>query len=64
MKLQALIPAVEHAEEAYLGSQMPRITSDLKQGLSAGVEERVVNEPLLFKASGASSRGSVKTAWT
>jgi len=30
MKLQALVPAVEHAEEADLGSKMPGIASDLK----------------------------------
>jgi hypothetical protein len=28
MKLQALIPALEHAEEADLGAKMPRIVSD------------------------------------
>ena len=41
MKLQALIPAVEHAEEAYLGPKMPGIASDLKQGLGAGMKEQV-----------------------
>src|SRR5271165_412874 len=30
MKLQALIPTVEHAEETDLGSKMPGIASDLK----------------------------------
>jgi hypothetical protein len=49
MKLQALIPAVEHAEETDLGSKMPWIASDLKQGLSAGVKEQVVDEPLVLQ---------------
>jgi hypothetical protein len=49
MKLQALIPAVEHAEEADLGTKMPWIARDLKQGLGAGVEEQVVDEPLVLK---------------
>ena len=49
MKLQALIPAVEHAEEAYLGPKMPRIASDLQQGLGAGVKEQVVNQPLVLQ---------------
>ena len=49
MKLQALIPAVEHAEETDLGSEMPWIASDFKQGLSAGVEEQVVDEPLVLQ---------------
>ena len=39
MKLQALIPAMEHAEETYLGTEMARITSDFKQCLRAGVKE-------------------------
>ena len=49
MKLQALIPAVEHAEEADLGTEMPRIAGDLKQGLGAGVKEQVVDEPLVLQ---------------
>jgi hypothetical protein len=49
MKLQALIPAVEHAEEAYLGPKMPGIASDLKQGLGAGMKEQVVNQPLVLQ---------------
>jgi hypothetical protein len=35
MKLQALIPTVKHAEETDLGSKMPWIAGDFKQGLSA-----------------------------
>ena len=49
MKLQALIPAVEHAEEAYLGPKMPGIASDRKQGLGAGMKEQVVNQPLVLQ---------------
>ena len=48
MKLQALVPAMEHAEEADLGTEMAGIASDFKQGLSAGVEEQVVDEPLVL----------------
>jgi hypothetical protein len=40
--LQALIPGVEHAEEADLRTKVPGIASDLKQGLSAGVEQQVI----------------------
>jgi hypothetical protein len=64
MKLQALVPAVQHAEETNLGAEMPRVASDFKQGLSAGVKEQAVDEPFVCKVSGASSRGRVKTAWT
>src|SRR5271156_2133812 len=49
MKLQALIPAMEHAEETDLGTEMPWIASDFKQSLSAGVKEQVVNEPLVLQ---------------
>jgi hypothetical protein len=49
MELQALIPTVEHAEEADLGTEMPWITSDFKQGLSAGMEDQVVDEPLVLQ---------------
>ena len=49
MELQSLIPAVEHAEEAYLGPKMPGIASDLKQGFGAGMEEQVVNQPLVLQ---------------
>ena len=49
MKLQALVPAVEHAEEAYLGPQMPGIASDLQQGLGAGMKKQVVNQPLVLR---------------
>ena len=49
MKLQALIPTVQHTEETDLGSEiLPPIASDLKQGLSAGVKEQVVDEPLVL----------------
>jgi len=59
-----MVPAVKHAEEADLGTEMPWITSDFKQGLSAGVKEQVVDEPLVLQCERASSRGRVKTAWT
>jgi len=48
MKLQALIPAVEHAEEADLGAEMPGIAGDFQQGLGARVKEQVVDQPLVL----------------
>ena len=50
MKLQALISAVEHAEEADLGSKMPRIAGDFKQGLGARMKEQVVDESLVLQS--------------
>src|SRR5271157_223695 len=49
MKLQTLVPGVEHAEEANLSSKMPGIASDLQQGLSTGMKEQVVNQPLVLQ---------------
>ena len=49
MKLQALIPAMEHAEETDLGAEMPWIAGDFKQSLCTGVEEQVVDEPLVLQ---------------
>jgi len=49
MKLQALVPAVEHAEEADLGTEMPWIAGDFKQGLSARVKEQVIDESLVLQ---------------
>ena len=49
MKLQALIPAMEHAEETDLGTEMPWTAGDFKQSLCAGVEEQVVDEPLVLQ---------------
>src|SRR5271165_2686242 len=49
VKLQALIPAMEHAEEANLGAEMPWIASDFKQSICAGVKEQVVDEPLVLQ---------------
>ena len=49
MKLQALIPTVKHAEETDLGSKMPWIAGDFKQGLSTGVKEQGVDEPLVLQ---------------
>src|SRR5271166_3617296 len=49
MKLQALIPAVEHAEEAYLGSKVPGIAGDLQQSFGAGVKQQVVDQSLVLQ---------------
>ena len=49
MKLQALIPAMEHAEETDFGTEMAWITSDFKQCLSAGMEQQAVDQPLVLQ---------------
>jgi len=49
MMLQALVPGMEHAEEADLGAEVPGIASDLEQGRGAGVEQQVINQPLVLQ---------------
>ena len=63
MKLQALSPAMEHAEEADLGPEVSWIAGDHKQGLSARVKEQVVDEPLVLQRERGQFRGRVNTAW-
>src|ERR1700731_2700950 len=49
MMLQSLIPGVEHAEEANLGSQVPGIAGDLQQSCSAGVKQQVIDQPFILQ---------------
>ena len=49
MMLQALIPGMEHAEEADLGSQVAGIAGDLQQSCSAGVKQQVVDQPFILQ---------------
>ena len=44
MKLQALIPGMEHTEETDLRAKMPGIAGDLKQRLGTGMKEQAVDE--------------------
>ena len=47
--LQALIPGMEHAEEADLGSQVPGITGDLQQSCSTSVKQQVIDQPFILQ---------------
>ena len=49
MMLQSLVPGVEHAEEANLGSKVPGIASDLQQRCSAGVKQQVVDQTFILQ---------------
>ena len=49
MMLQSLVPGMEHAEEADLGSEVPGIASDLQQSCSAGVKQQVVDQPFILQ---------------
>ena len=47
--LQSLVPGMEHAEEADLGSKMPGIASDLQQSCSTGVKQQVIDQPFILQ---------------
>src|SRR6266567_2906551 len=49
MMLQSLVPGMEHAEEADLGSKMPGIASDLQQSCSTGVKQQVIDQPFILQ---------------
>ena len=49
MMLQSLVPGVEHAEEADLGSKMPGIAGDLQQSRSTSVKQQVIDQPFILQ---------------
>ncbi len=49
MKLELLIPGVQHAEETDLGAQMSGITSHFEQGCGAGAKQQAVDELLVLQ---------------
>ena len=52
MVLQLLIPGMEHTEEADMGAQIFRITSDFQQGFGTGTEQQTVEEPGVLPGQG------------
>ena len=50
VKLQSLVPGVQHAEEADLRSQMARIAGYLEQRLRAGMKQQVENDLLVLQS--------------
>ena len=59
-----LIPGVQHTEEADLRAEMLGIAGDFEKGFRTGTKQKIVDDLLVLRASGANSRGSVKTTWT
>ena len=49
MMLQSLVPSMEHAEEADLGSKVAWIAGDLQQSCSTGVKQQVVDQPFILQ---------------
>ena len=48
MSLQVLSPGVEHAQKANIGAEMLRIGGDLRQRLSAGLKQQVLDDFLVL----------------
>ena len=50
MRLEPLVPGMEHAEEADRGAEMAGIASDLEQGRGAGLDylSRISGEDVRF----------------
>src|SRR5271154_4425936 len=49
MMLQSLVPGMERAEEADLGSKVAWIAGDLQQGFGAGAKQQVVDQPFILQ---------------
>src|SRR5437660_5092324 len=49
MKLELLVPGVQHAEEADLSSEMGGIARDLQQGFGAGPEQQTIDDLLVLE---------------
>ena len=50
VKLQSLVPGVQHGEEADLRSQMARIAGYLEERLRAGMKQQVENHLLVLQS--------------
>ena len=49
MMLQVLAPGMENAQEAYFSAEVLRVCRDLEQCLRTGVEQEIVNNPLVLE---------------
>ncbi len=49
MKLELLVPGVEHAEEADLGPEMSGVASDLEKSFCAGTKQQTIDQFLVLQ---------------
>ena len=56
MMFQLLVPGMEHAEEADVGTEMLRIPSDFAQRFSAGAEQQTVDDLLILQGQRGARR--------
>ena len=48
MMLQPLVPGMEHAEEADLRTEVPRVASDLLESFGTGAKQQAVQDALVL----------------
>ena len=49
MELEFLVPGVQHAEEADLGTEMSGVTSHFQQGFGAGPKQQTIDQFLVLQ---------------
>jgi hypothetical protein len=61
--VQLLVPGVQHAEEADLGSEMVGIGRDFEHCFRAGLEQEPEEDLLVLPDQRTSACGTLKTKW-
>ena len=64
MKLELLIPGVQHAEEADLGTEMSGIAGYFEKRFCTGTEQQIVDDLLVLQGQRRQLCGRVKTTCT
>ena len=57
MKLEFLVPGMQHAEEADLGAEMGRVASHFEQSFGAGPKQQTVDDFLVLQSQRSQLRG-------
>src|ERR1700740_495677 len=60
MKLEFLVPSMEHAEEADLGAEMSGVASDFEKSFCAGPKQQTIDDFLVMQSHGTQLRGRVR----
>ena len=64
MKLELLVPGMQHAEKADFRAEVSRIASDFEKCFCTGAEQQIIEDFLVLQSQWRQLRGSVKTTWT
>src|ERR1700751_5189777 len=57
MKLEFLVPSMEHAEEADLGAEMSGVASDFEKSFCAGPKQQTIDDFLVLQSQRSQLRG-------